>query len=189
MKLTVLPSSVLAAVAISTLGLPRAASMPTHAVRMWEIEIDCSHGSASFEETGDTITATFFAGPGTQYLGQASVTNPTCVADDEWQIYDFTNLREGTKPAWIKIETSGSDAFFMDELYLDEEEFNMVRGHPQIGIGPSEVVRWGTEGGMGWCLSKDVNDVHNAGWGGLVAGCFPELWFNVQNGKAYLGPF
>lgn len=86
--------------------------------------------------------------------------------------YSLQIKASGAAVRYIRIMTTGEDAFWLDQLDLAPSA-----GGPSIG-------HWGANKGQGYCLSTDSKD-HKGTWGPFVGarGCNPCYEFNVASGE------
>ncbi|CAK6689415.1 hypothetical protein IFHNHDMJ_00603 [Synechococcus sp. CBW1107] len=98
----------------------------------------------------------------------------------------------------IHISTTGSDGFWIDEMYLyKKRESEFVRTTCSQGICTSQTIKknqdpilvqqWGRDGGKGYCLSLDRDDAKGS-WKHYVdqqTQCVKTMRFTVADGKAY----
>lgn len=147
------------------------------------IEIDCYDPGESDTGTDDDITVRFYNG--TELMG-TKTQDPGCgfAGDSYFHI-------EAVVPAMpqllthVAISTNGSDAFAMDELYLNrtlyaQDPFDPSDGWDD-GLADQELYQWGRDGGAAWCLSTDSDD----DFGSFAPHCYTGIRFEYTSGKAY----
>ena len=132
----------------------------------YEIQIDCFHNGVKDSDTDDQITVKFL-GPNGENLG-VDKHEPSCngVVDADYLSKPITS--SSIELAKVRIETSGNDGFWMDEVALvkDSKHFKRTRDCFQGTCNDSDkttttekdVQSWGVDGGKGYCLSTDPND-------------------------------
>lgn len=128
----------------------------------WKVEIDACHSDLSDTETGNRITVQFWAGSERMGSVYRDGVSSGCKIWEGNAVYTFKTSREITH---IVVTTNGSDAFYIDEIYLYRGE-TLKKHH-------------GRDDGSGWCLSTDPNDA-KGNWAGKVAGntCKSEVRFD-----------
>ena len=135
------------------------------AMASYEVKIDCNHSEIDSEGTQDKIEICTYKNNKKQ---RCKKKRPVCGSTS-----DASFKVSGADITDIRIWTTGSDGFFMDEVYLYSPSGKLMK-------------RFGRDDGKGWCLSKDRGD--NSGkWKPYVSskGCYPGFKFVLKSGKAY----
>lgn len=135
--------------------------------------IDCNDSNEpSNPKTNNLITISAWTDEGT-HLGTVSKVPDCDSIEDDHSLFYTNNID------YIVIQTNGSDAFWMDEIYIDVMNTN-----------GSERTGFGIDGGNGWCLSKDPNDTRNSSWKNKVSssGCQTAFRYNLSAGTIYAVP-
>ena len=147
------------------------------------LQVDCFDGLFTGWGTYDDITVKFYNG--TELLGTKTQV-PGC---DNSFGDSFFNINAVTAAApqlmtHIEVSTNGKDAFIMDELYFQRTKIAQSLDSPTDGYDggkeDEELIQFGRDGGMGWCLSKDPSDDD-----GDTAGCHEALRFEITSEKVY----
>ena len=143
-----------------------------------ELQVDCYAGGVDNTGTNDQIVASFWSASD-EFLGM-DVFSPACgfFGDSYFEPEGFSSSNWWPKleQGYIIVQTDGTDAFWMDEIYLDYDDY---------GDGPDiEIQRWGVDGGGGYCLSQDPADGEGS-WSSIVSssGCASALRFDVATGN------
>lgn len=131
----------------------------------YQVEIDCHHGSVSNADTNDRITVRFMHGDTVE--GSVSRNGVhSCGAFDADEKFRFQ--KDNVFIDRIEIITSGTNAFFIDEI-----DVYGPRAIGHYGNAVSEfngLKTFGKDGGRGWCLSTDPTDA-NGSWKDYVSNC------------------
>lgn len=110
----------------------------------YKIEIDFHHTNLKHTNTKNNITIIYIDELGTILHSD----NPQTIVSESQKI-KTSSYSTNSKIQAIVLKTNGNDAFFIDQIILFKDG-EILQKH-------------GKEGGMGWCLSTDVND-SNGGW-------------------------
>lgn len=122
---------------------------------MFEVGIDCSQDSLIYENTPDTITVSFYkcnpqVSPYAEGCLMKKVSKKGLAACDDVESlsmmidnYQLDSWAPLVLPEWIKIETDGSNALFMDQIVLQryQEIYALWGKHKE---GPNPVKTWGS---------------------------------------------
>lgn len=159
----------------------------------YAFEIDCNARGVSGEGSQDAMLVKFHMGSQVMQASQTSVfqreqSAPNCsrISDARYLVPNMKSKLPVTK---VSIETSGSDAFFMDEINLQERTTRSWRDKITSSNGIitwkdhesrdsfRNVQHWGQDGGKGYCLS--TNPAKPTGWENAVDGCARSMTFHV----------
>ena len=138
----------------------------------YSLFFDCDHPSISNEWTKSTVIATLRDEKGEliqtttlkkNVLGKGACTNKliqnTITA---WSTETFNQAR------YLLLATKGGDGLYIDALRL------------QVN---SKLVKWGKNGGKGWCMSTQPKD-GGGSWKKFTGNnCYRSLLFNIKTGK------
>ncbi len=146
-----------------------------------KVSIDCYHSSLSNEGTNDWITVNFFRG--NKHLKSKTkkkgITCSATGADTDFIINntDFFFDR-------FEIATSGTNAFYIDELRISKQVKRNISNDIDLGSYKEwrEIKHFGRDNGKGWCVSRDHND-SNGSWKNYIdrIGCQTVHNFTVHS--------
>jgi len=105
----------------------------------YKVEIDFHHPQLKFTGTKNTVSIIFIDEDGNSVHSDKSVT----VMSLRKKMKTFRHSTRANVQA-IVIKTNGTDAFFIDRILITKDG-KLIQEH-------------GEEGGLGWCLSTDMND-------------------------------
>ncbi len=95
-------------------------------------------------------------------------------AERKWTTW--TALRVPGDPTHIIVKTNGSNAFYIDQLYMKLWRDGQILGENRLGSS-------GGKDGKGWCLSKDPNDIKKT-LRNYASSCKPSLRFIVAGSSS-----
>ena len=124
---------------------------------MWRVDIDSCHSDLSNTGTKNKITVEFWSG--NKFVGSRTKhkgISDRCNSSDEKFTY-----KTNKKITSVVVKTNGTDAFFIDELYLYKNS--------------KKKKKHGSDNGRGWCLSKDKNDAKS--WMNNTKKCKSQITF------------
>ena len=160
---------------IFTLGLvfllAPAAGAKTFGFTVW---VDCYDSDVSSAGTNSTVFVEAWGG-GELILRSAGV--PDCGEFNDWDtVFQGLTAEHIDSIEEIRIVADGSNAFWMDEIYIDDWVVTTSIGeggsnwpdlYDTCTNSDGDVTgncHWGRDGGKGWCVSSDTGDGHGGMW-------------------------
>lgn len=176
--------------------LPRSSQAAnTFAGPNYFFKVDCFDAGSDIQNEGtkDAISVTFWSGDKImssthRNVGALSTSLGVPVTNmyysDAPQCGSFSDAYwpyNGTSPGSIThvtLQTSGSDAFFIDEASFIKAK-KTGGGLTQVWV-EEKIRTFGDDGGKGWCFSQDPKDV--SGFSQVAASCDTAKRFDIKNG-------
>ena len=125
----------------------------------WKVKIDACHSELDNTGTKNRVTVQFWAGQSLIKSMYRNGVSENCSSPD--QLFSISTKQKITH---VIITTNGSDAFYIDEIYLYK--------------GGDLMNRHGRDDGRGWCISQDSKDAKSWGNKRVDNKCYSKMKFD-----------